>query len=228
LVAAGVTVSMGHTDANYEQAVEAIALGVSHATHCCNAMRPLLHRDPGPLGAITLSPHVVGEIIADGVHIHPAMAGVLIEMLGADRTIVITDAQAGAGNGSAPFEFAGQRAHVAGGAARLLDGTLTGSVLTMDQALRNISALPNVSLSAASAMLSRNPARAMRLHQRRGLLEVGYDADLVLLDAQLKLCATFCQGTLAYAADEWAERLTASAHASTAHVQGAARKDTSV
>lgn len=208
LVEAGVTVSVGHTDANYEQALEAIALGATHATHCCNAMRPLRHRDPGPLGAIAMSPQVAGEIIADGVHVHPAMEEVLIRLLGVERAVVITDAVAGAGNGDAPFEFAGQPAHVAGGAARLADGTLTGSVLTMDQALRNVLALPGVTLPAASAMLSRNPARAARVAERKGLLAPGYDADLVLLDADLRPCATYCAGTLVYAAEGWTERLT--------------------
>lgn len=209
LVEAGVTVSIGHTDANYEQALEAIALGVTHATHCCNAMRPLRHRDPGPLGAIALSPQVAGEIIADGVHVHPAMVEVLIKLLGTERTVVITDALAGAGNGDDPFEFAGQPARVVDGAARLADGTLTGSVLTMDQALRNVLALPGISLSAASAMLSRNPARAARAAARKGLLAPGYDADLVLLDAERQPCATYCAGTLVYASEGWAERLSA-------------------
>lgn len=207
LVEAGVTVSIGHTDANYEQALEAFALGATHATHCCNAMRPLRHRDPGPLGAIAMSDGVAGEIIADGVHVHPAMMQVLIKLLGTERAVVITDALAGAGNGDDRFEFAGQPARVVGGAARLADGTLTGSVLTMDQALRNVLALPGVSLSAASTMLSRNPARAAHAAGRKGLLAPGYDADLVLLDAALRPCATYCAGTLVYTADAWAERL---------------------
>lgn len=209
LVEAGVTVSMGHTDANYEQALEAIALGVTHATHCCNAMRPLRHRDPGPLGAVAMSPQVMGEIIADGVHVHPAMVEILIKVLGFERAVVITDALAGAGNGDDPFEFAGQPAQVVDGAARLADGTLTGSVLTMDQALRNVLALPGVPLSAASAMLSRNPARAAHAAERKGLLAPGYDADLVLLDSDLRPCATFCAGVLVYATEGWAERLGA-------------------
>lgn len=204
LVAAGVTVSIGHTDATYEQALEAIALGATHATHCCNAMRPLLHRDPGPLGAIALSPAVAGELIADGVHVHPAMAQVLIKLLGSDRTILITDALAGAGSDGGPFEFAGQSAQVIGGAARLSDGTLTGSVLTMDQALRNVCALPNISLSAASAMLSRNPARAAHAGDRLGLLVPGYQGDLALLDDNLSLCATLCRGEAVHASAEWA------------------------
>jgi N-acetylglucosamine-6-phosphate deacetylase len=220
LVAAGVTVSIGHTDASYEQALEAITLGATHATHCCNAMRPLLHRDPGPLGAIALSPGVAGELIADGVHVHPAMAQVMIKLLGSDRTILITDALAGAGSDNGAFEFAGQDARVVGGAARLADGTLTGSVLTMDQALRNVVALPGISLSAASAMLSRNPARAARASERMGRLAPGYQADLALLDGDLALCATLSQGAPVYASAEWTSLLSPEAAARRARPRG--------
>jgi N-acetylglucosamine-6-phosphate deacetylase len=201
LVEAGVTVSIGHTDATFEQTLEAIELGVSHVTHCCNAMRPLLHREPGPLGAIALSPRVTGELIVDGVHVHPAMVTIVNRTLGANRTIVITDAQAGAGNEGATFEFAGQPAHVERGAARLADGTITGSVLTMDQALRNSLRMMPVSLSEAIGMLTLNPARSIHVDDRKGRLRPGYDADLLLFSPDLMLQATFCRGKLAYAAD---------------------------
>src|SRR5205085_5439754 len=135
LLDAGVTVSMGHTDATYEQAQQAIQLGITHATHCFNAMRPLLHRAPGPLAAIAEAEQVRGELIADGVHVHPAAMNALVNLLGPERIIVITDALAGAGLHDAPFDFAAQSAQVVRGAARLADGTITGSILTMDQGL---------------------------------------------------------------------------------------------
>lgn len=207
LVEAGVTVSIGHTDATFEQTLEAFELGITHVTHCCNAMRPLLHREPGPLGAIALSPHVTGELIVDGVHVHPAMVTVVNRTLGAERTIVITDAQAGAGKEGATFEFAGQPAHVERGAARLADGTITGSVLTMDQALRNTLRMMPVSLSEAVSMLTLNPARSIRVDDRKGRLHPGYDADLLLFSPDLTLQATFCRGQLAYATDAWRARL---------------------
>jgi N-acetylglucosamine-6-phosphate deacetylase len=208
LVEAGVTVSLGHSDATYEQALEAVRLGVTQITHCCNAMRPLLHRDPGPLSALSESPAVYGEVIADGVHVHPAMVRALLKLMGPERAILITDAQAGAGAEGATFEFGGQPAHVANGAARLADGTLTGSVLTMDQALRNVMRMAPVTLSEASAMLSRNPARAAHMAETKGLLRPGYDADLVILDERLALHATYCGGELAYASDIWLARLS--------------------
>jgi N-acetylglucosamine-6-phosphate deacetylase len=207
LVEASVTVSIGHTDATYEQALEAIQLGATHMTHCCNAMRPLHQRDPGPLSAVAQSPQVYGELIADGVHVHPAMMYVVVKILGPERTIVITDALAAAGLDEAAFDFAGQPAHVASGVARLADGTITGSVLTMDQALRNVLRMTPVSLPEAVGMLTRNPAHAARASERKGQLGQGCDADLVLLDESLQLQATLCRGAVAFANDEWSERL---------------------
>lgn len=207
LVEAGVTVSIGHTDATYEQACEAIQLGATHMTHCFNAMRPLHHRNPGPIAAIAKDPKVRGELIADGVHVHPAMMNVLVRALGPERTIVITDALAAAGIDDPTFDFAGQPAHVICGAARLADGTLTGSVLTMDQALRNMLEMTNSTLSEAVGMLTTNPAHAVRVADRKGCLQTGYDADLLIFDSSLNLQATICCGILAFATDAWRERL---------------------
>jgi len=207
LVEAGVTVSMGHTDATYEQAQEAIALGVTHVTHCFNAMRPIHHRTPGPLAAVAQAPQVRGELIADGVHVHPAVMNILVDILGPERTIVITDALAGAGLSATTFEFAGQPAQVICGAARLADGTLTGSVLTMKQALLNMLAMTNVSLPEAVGMLTLNPAHAALIAERKGRLHTGFDADVLIFDKELTLQATLCRGKLAFATDKWRERL---------------------
>jgi len=207
LLDAGVTVSMGHTDVTYEQAREAIQLGVTHVTHCFNAMRPLLHRAPGPLAAATESEGVYGEVIADGVHVHPAAVNALVKLLGPGRTILITDALAAAGVPEASFDFAGQPAQVIRGAARLADGTITGSILTMDQALRNVLEMTEVTLPQAVGMLTLNPARAAQVSHRKGRLQAGYDADLLILDSSLTLQATICCGTVSFASNEWRERL---------------------
>ena len=208
LVDAGITVSMGHTDATYEQAQEAIELGVTHVTHCFNAMRPLLHRAPGPLAAVAQSKRVRGELIADGVHVHPAAMNVLVKLLGPERTIVITDALAAAGVPNTTFDFAGQPARVIRGAARLFDGTITGSVLTMDQALRNVLKMTEVSLQQAVGMLTINPAHAAHLSHRKGCLQPGYDADLLIFDQSLVLQATICHGAVAFATDKWRDHLS--------------------
>jgi len=209
LVEAGVTVSIGHSDASYEQTQEAIQLGITHATHCCNAMRPLHHRYPGPLGAIAQAPQVYGELIADGLHVHPAMMNIIVKSLGPQRTIVITDALSAAGIPDGAFTFAGQEAQVVRGVARLSDGTITGSVLTMDQALRNILQMTGVSLQEAVGMLTLNPARAAHVSEQKGRLQVGCNADLVIFDRAFALQATISQGRIAFATGAWRERLRA-------------------
>lgn len=207
LVAEGVTVSIGHTDATYEQARDAIKEGITHATHCFNAMRPLLHREPGALGAIIEAATVRGEIIADGVHVHPAAMRVLTAALGPERTVVVTDALSAAGLPDAVFTFGGQAARVIDGVARLADGTITGSVLTTAQGLRNMVQITAVSLADAVRMLTINPALSARVDRRKGRIEAGYDADLLLFDNDLGLQATICRGRLAYVSDTWRERL---------------------
>jgi N-acetylglucosamine-6-phosphate deacetylase len=207
LVSAGVTVSIGHTDATYEQARAAIPQGITHATHCFNAMRPLHHRAPGALGAIIEADQVRGELIADGVHVHPAVARILLRALGPERAIVVTDALACAGMPDAVFAFGGQSAHIVDGVARLEDGTITGSVLTMDQALRNIVQHVHIPLHHAVRMLTYNPACSAGVAERKGRLQPGYDADLLFLNEDLQLQATICRGQVAYATDAWRERL---------------------
>jgi N-acetylglucosamine-6-phosphate deacetylase len=170
-------------------------------------MRPLHHREPGALGAIVEAAQVRGELIADGVHVHPAALRVMLRALGPQRTIIVTDALACAGLPEAVFEFAGQPARVIDGVARLADGTITGSVLTMDQALRNLVTVIGVPLHEAVGMLTLNPAHSAGVAERKGRLQPGYDADLLLLDADLRLHATICRGHLAYVSDEWKPRL---------------------
>lgn len=208
LVDAGVTVSIGHTDATYEQARRAIALGIRHATHCFNAMPPLLHRAPGPLGAIVEAEEVTGELVGDCIHVLPPAMRVLIRALGPDRTVVITDAQPAAGlPEGATFSFGGLTARVVGGVARLSDGTIAGSVVTMDQALRNLVEQVGVTLEDAVAMLTTNPARVAGVAARKGQLRPGYDADLVILDRDLRVHATICRGRVAFATYDWRQRL---------------------
>jgi N-acetylglucosamine-6-phosphate deacetylase len=135
------------------------------------------------------------------------MMSIVVKILGAERTVVITDALAAAGIGDAAFEFAGQPAQVIQGVARLADGTITGSVLTMDQALRNILAITGVTLVQAVGMLTWNPARSIHVDDRKGLLQAGYDADLLVFDSRLVLQAAICRGEVRYATPAWQKRL---------------------
>lgn len=204
----GVVVSIGHTDADYDQAREAVALGVTHATHCFNAMRPLLHRDPGALGAIVESDSVRGELIADGVHVHPAAMRALVRALTPERTVVVTDALSAAGRTEGEFTFAGQPARIEGGVARLADGSITGSVLTMDQALRNLVAMTGVGLPDAVRMLALNPARSIGADGRKGAVQAGFDADLLIFDSTLALLAAICRGRPAWVRPDQRDRFT--------------------
>ncbi len=194
----GVVVSMGHTDATYQQAMEAIQWGVSQATHCFNAMRPFHHRDPGCLGAILSSPQVGAELIADGVHVHAGAMALLIAAKGPHGTILVSDGMAAAGLGDGAYSLAGQAVQVRGGVASLADGTLTGSVATMDQLVRNVVRLGLAPVADAVRMASTNPAVALGLGQRLGRLARGLAADLVALDEDLQVAMTFVGGRPVY------------------------------
>ncbi|MGE5560363.1 MAG: N-acetylglucosamine-6-phosphate deacetylase [Chloroflexota bacterium] len=178
----GVIVAMGHTDATYDQAEQAIAAGVSHAAHMFSAMRPFHHREAGVVGAALLDQRVTAELICDNIHVRPEAARILLTMKGSAGICLVTDAIAAAGQADGPAELFGEPITVAGGAARLPDGTLAGSTLTLDRAVGNLVRSAGVSLSDAVRMASSNPARVLGLADRKGELSAGFDADIVLLD----------------------------------------------
>jgi N-acetylglucosamine-6-phosphate deacetylase len=194
----GVVVSIGHSDATYEEALEAISLGVTQATHCFNAMRPFHHRDPGCLGAIFASPQVAAELIADGVHVHPGAMALLLRAEGPQRTILVTDGVAPAGLGPGAYSLADRQIEVTSGVSTLADGTIAGSVSTMDQMVRNLVRLGLASLQEALRMASLNPAAAVGLAGGKGRIAPGFDADLVALDEGLEVAMTFVGGKLAF------------------------------
>lgn len=193
----GAVVSAGHTDCTYEQMRQAAAAGLSHVTHLFNAMRGLHHREPGPIGAALTLPGLTAEVIADGVHVHPA-ALALAAAAGASRLVLVTDAMRAAGLGDGEYRLGEHTALVRNGAARLADGTLAGSVLTMERAVRNMVRLAGVDLPTAVAMASLHPARIHRLDDRKGSLAAGKDADLLLLDRDLNVQATIIAGEMVY------------------------------
>jgi len=178
-VQAGVIAAVGHTDSSYEQATAAFERGATLATHLFNGMRPIHHREPGPVLA-SLDAGVPCEAINDGIHLHPA---VLREVLarGTDRLVLITDAIDAAGVGDGEYVLGGQQVWVKDGAARLANGSLAGSSLTMDAAFAR-AVRDGVPLEVASTAASANPARVLGLADR-GRLAVGARADLLVLDA---------------------------------------------
>ncbi len=198
---AGITVVAGHTAATYEESVAAFDLGVSQATHTYNAMTGLHHRRPGTLGAVLTDDRVFAQLIADNIHVHPAAMAVLARCKGATRTLLITDAMRAAGLAEGDYELGGQPVTVRDGQCRLADGTLAGSVLTMDRALVNLMAATGWSLARAWPTTSRTPAASIGLSDQLGSIQPGYLADLVLLDEDHVVVATIVGGQIAYLRD---------------------------
>ncbi len=191
---AGHIVSIGHSGASYEQANAAIAVGVTHATHLFNRMTPLNHREPGVVGAVLASPAVAAEVICDGYHVHPAVVAMAIAAKGIDRVMAITDGTAGAGLSiGSRTRLGGRTIVVKAHSAELDDGTLAGSILTMDGAFRMLVRQAGVSLVDAARLCSTSPATQLALPQL-GRIEVGATADLVVLDEALLVTQTYIGG----------------------------------
>lgn len=194
----GIVVSAAHTAATYEDMCQAAASGVTQATHTFNAMTGLHHRAPGMVGAVLTLDTIRAELIADGIHVHPAVMAILFACKGPDKTILITDAIRGTGLPDGKYPIDTRYIQVTNGVARLPDGTLAGSTLTMDRALQNFRDATQAPLESLWPTTSLNAARAMRIDDRKGSLAVGKDADLVLLDDSLTACTTIAQGQVIY------------------------------
>lgn len=189
-----VYVSIAHTGASYEQAVAAAGLGASHVTHCFNAMTGLHHRKPGVVGAAMLEPDLFVELIADGIHIHPAAMRILIRMKGRERIMLVTDSLPATDMPDGMYRFGGHDVTVAGGIAQLADGTLASSTLTMEAGVRNLVQQCGAPLQDAVHMASTTPAEAIGLGASKGKMEAGYDADLTVLDREFHAVATWIGG----------------------------------
>jgi N-acetylglucosamine-6-phosphate deacetylase len=196
-VDAGVIVAVGHTEATYEQTRRAVELGATVGTHLFNAMRPVHHREPGPALALLEDARVTVELIADGVHVHPAMLRAVIEAAGADRVALVTDATAAAGLGDGEFRLGAVQIDVVERVARVRGtSTIAGSTATMDQLFRAAASLGSgrdAALAAAVQMTSTTPARALGL-DNVGSLCVGADANLVVLDRDLQVAGIMADG----------------------------------
>ncbi|MFZ5822909.1 MAG: N-acetylglucosamine-6-phosphate deacetylase [Bacillota bacterium] len=198
LASRGAVVSAGHTECTYARLEAAAAAGLSHVTHLFNAMRGLHHREPGTVGGALSLPGLTVEIIADGIHVHPAAVALAVRAGGAGRFMLITDAMRAAGLGEGEYLLGGLRAVVRDGAVRLEDGTLAGSVLTMERAVQNMVHFAGVDLPTAVSMAALHPARKHRLDHRKGSLAPGKDADLLLLDKDLGVLTTIVEGEVVH------------------------------
>ncbi|WP_394365587.1 N-acetylglucosamine-6-phosphate deacetylase [Streptomyces sasae] len=191
----GVIAAVGHTDASYEQTVEAIDAGATVATHLFNAMPQIGHRAPGPIAALLEDERVTVELINDGTHLHPASLQLAFHHAGPDRVAFITDAMDAAGSGDGRYLLGPLEVEVTDGVARLVEGgSIAGSTLTLDRALRRAVTVDRLPVEHAVAALSANPARLLGLYDRIGSLEPGKDADLLVLDADFTLKGVMRKG----------------------------------
>ncbi len=184
-----VVCALGHTSATFDEAVAAFDAGITHSTHLYNAMTGLHHRDPGAVGALLARPDISAEIICDGVHLHPAAVRVAVACKGVQKTCLITDC------------VSGRDRTVVDGAPRLADGTIAGSVLSMDRAVANVQPFAGVSLREAVEMATLSPARVIGLDASKGTLEAGKDADIVIFDDPINVRLTMIGGQVVWQAN---------------------------
>ncbi|MEU0038040.1 N-acetylglucosamine-6-phosphate deacetylase [Streptomyces sp. NPDC006333] len=191
----GVIAAIGHTDATYEQTVEAIDAGATVATHLFNAMPPLGHRTPGPITALLEDERITVELINDGTHLHPAALQLAFHHAGADRVAFITDAMDAAGFGDGRYLLGPLEVEVSEGVARLVEGgSIAGSTLTLDRAFQRAVTVDRLPVEDVVAALSANPAKLLGAYDRVGSLEPGKDADLVVLDPEFALKGVMRKG----------------------------------
>ncbi|MCB2355074.1 N-acetylglucosamine-6-phosphate deacetylase [Clostridium estertheticum] len=194
-----ITLSIGHSDASFEEAMKAIDDGISHATHIFNAMTPFNHRKPGIVGAIFTS-DISCELIADLIHVHPAIFNILINLVHTDRMVLITDSMRAGCIKRGVSELGGQKVIVKNGAARLEDGTLAGSVLTLNKAILNMLRNSDLKIYDVVAMATINPAKVINMDNKKGSLEIGYDADIAIFNDDIDVSFTIVEGKIVYEA----------------------------
>ncbi len=202
LTARGVLVSAGHSMATYDEAMEGFAAGIRYGTHLFNAMPALTHREPALPGALLTDPRPTVGFIADGVHTHPSVINLVWSALGSERLNLVTDAMAALGMPKGKHILGDFDCWVDDTSARLHDGTLAGSILSLDTAVRNLIAFGGCTLAEALPTVTTTPARLLGLEHERGRIAPGYRADLVLLSPDLHVKTTFCAGRVVFDGEE--------------------------
>ncbi|MBE6656671.1 MAG: N-acetylglucosamine-6-phosphate deacetylase [Ruminococcaceae bacterium] len=193
-----VLVSIGHTDASYDEAMSAVKDGARHATHLFNAMSAMAHRNPGVVGA-ALASDVSVEVIADTFHIHPGLYDIVAKVKG-DKMVLITDCTRAGGMPDGEYDLGGQPIFLKGIECRLADGTIAGSVLKLNHAVKNVLAYTSLPICEVFKMASLNPATSIGVSDRIGSLEAGKDADIIIVDEDINVKRTIKKGKTIYEA----------------------------
>jgi N-acetylglucosamine-6-phosphate deacetylase len=194
----GVPLAIGHSAADYERASQALATWWTHVTHTFNAQTGFHHRRPGVVGAVLGSDEITAELIADMVHVHPGAMKVLVRCLGADRIVLVTDAMEAAGLPDGEYTLLGAKVFVSDGKATHADGTIASSTAMLNQCVMNINRDVGIPLPDAVKMATINPARVIGEADKLGSLEVGKQADLIVIDEDLEVYLTMVQGRVVY------------------------------
>lgn len=194
-----VLISMGHTDASFDEAMAAVKDGVRHATHLFNAMSPLAHRNPGVVGAALKSDNVSVEVIADTFHINPGLYSMVAKLKG-DKMILITDCVRAGGMPDGEYDLGGQTLYLKGIECRLADGTIAGSVLRLNRAVKNVLAYTDLPIYEVFKMASLNPSAAIGKETLIGSLEAGKDADIIIADDDINILKVIKKGRVVYEA----------------------------
>ncbi len=191
-----IVLSIGHSEADYNTIEKAIDNGASHVTHIFNAMRPIHHREPGVAVAAFLRDELKIELIADGIHVHPIVMKLIYKLKGARGIILITDAIRASGMPDGEYEFADQRVYVKNKRAYLGDGTLAGSTLSMEEAVKVMVDMVDIPLTDAVRMASLNGAKVLGIQRQKGILAAGMDADVVVMDRNFEVLVTIKEGKI--------------------------------
>jgi len=197
-LARGAEFAIGHSGATYEQVLASADLGLRQSTHTFNGMQGLNHREPGTAGGVLTDDRIYAQVIADSIHVHPAMVKLLVRAKGIERTILITDAIRAAGLADGDYRLGEMDVKVENGIARLASGSLAGSTLTLDQGLRNLMEFAELDFQNAIRTATSVPAEAMRISDYKGNIKAGADADLAIFDDQCRVVATMVKGRLVY------------------------------
>ena len=194
----GVVLSIGHSMANYAEIEVAIDNGAAHVTHIFNAMRPFHHRNPGVILGALLRNELKIELFADTLHVHPAVMELLIKLKGANGIVLVSDSIRAGGMHEGEYEFADQKVYMKEKKAYLEDGTLAGSTLTLNAAVKNIIETANAKITEAIRMASLNGAKVLNIENSTGILAVGKNADVIVLDNEYEVEMTIINGKIGY------------------------------